>query len=240
MKNYAPVGTVKAESMSKKDAFHLGLLSEKDSVCFNEPEEEYEDEHGFVVELAKGCRIWMTKKAFNEKFKIAENKLDRVKTEQEDLSEKIKRLEAFTEMGGFKELHKSHQAMLYVQLGLMREYLHVLNLRKDDMVSEDSLAPDSLSFGGAIHLMEAGFCVRRKGWNGKGLVVFKKIPTRIEGDVVQDMQSIPESAKEIVLDKKKFIDYTSQCVIYNTNTGRADSWVASISDVFAKDWELVL
>lgn len=36
------------------------------------------------------------------------------------------------------------------------------------------------------------------------------------------------------------IDYTSQCLIYNRKTGRADSWVPSISDVFAKDWELVV
>lgn len=46
-----------------------------------------------------------------------------------------------------------------------------------------------------------------------------------------------ETAK--LLKEKGFIDYTSQCLIYNENTGRADSWVPSISDVFAEDWEIV-
>ena len=48
-----------------------------------------------------------------------------------------------------------------------------------------------------------------------------------------------ESAKDLILKGKGFIDYTSQCLIYNENTGRADSWVPSISDVFAEDWEIV-
>lgn len=38
---------------------------------------------------------------------------------------------------------------------------------------------------------------------------------------------------------KGFIDYTSLCLIYNENTGRAESWIPSISDVFAEDWEIV-
>lgn len=54
------------------------------------------------------------------------------------------------------------------------------------------------------------------------------------------MQSLPQSAKDLILKDKGFIDYTSQCLIYNENTGRADSWVPSISDMFADDWEIVL
>ena len=50
---------------------------------------------------------------------------------------------------------------------------------------------------------------------------------------------MPQSAKDLILNGKGFIDYTSQCLIYNGNTGQADSWVPSISDVFADDWELV-
>ena len=54
------------------------------------------------------------------------------------------------------------------------------------------------------------------------------------------MLSLPQSAKDLILKGKGFIDYTSQCLIYNENAGRADSWVPSISDVFADDWEIVL
>lgn len=41
------------------------------------------------------------------------------------------------------------------------------------------------------------------------------------------------------MNKFSFVQVLTYCLIYNTNTGRADSWVASISDIFAEDWELV-
>ena len=84
-----------------------------------------------------------------------------------------------------------------------------------------------------------GFAIRRTGWNGKGLFVIKQVPAHIESDIIPRMQSLPQSAKDLILKGKGFIDYTSQCLIYNENTGRADSWVPSISDVFAEDWEIV-
>lgn len=70
-------------------------------------------------------------------------------------------------------------------------------------------------------------------------MVFKQIPAHIESDIIPKMQSLPQSAKDLILKGKGFIYYTSQCLIYNENTGSADSWVPSISDVFADDWEIV-
>lgn len=75
--------------------------------------------------------------------------------------------------------------------------------------------------------------------NGKDIVVFKQVPSSIKSDIIPNMQSLPLKAKELIMAGNKRIDYTSQCLIYNTKTGRADSWVPSISDVFAHDWELV-
>ena len=49
----------------------------------------------------------------------------------------------------------------------------------------------------------------------------------------------PNGTRIGFLNGKGFINYTSQCLIYNGNTGRADSWVPSISDIFADDWEIV-
>lgn len=97
----------------------------------------------------------------------------------------------------------------------------------------------SMSFGDAIEVLKQGGAIRRTGWNGKGLFVIKQVPAHIESDVIPKMQSLPQSAKDLILNGKGFIDYTSQCLIYNENTGRADSWVPSISDVFADDWEIV-
>lgn len=97
----------------------------------------------------------------------------------------------------------------------------------------------AMSFGDAIEVLKQGGAIRRIGWNGKGLFVIKQVPAHIESDIILKMQSLPQSAKDLILKGKGFIDYTSQCLIYNENTGRADSWVPSISDVFAEDWEIV-
>lgn len=97
-----------------------------------------------------------------------------------------------------------------------------------------------MNFGDAIEVLKQGGAIRRKGWNGKGLFVVKQVPSHIESSVIPKMQSLPQSAKDLIMNGKGFIDYTSQCLIYNENTGRADSWVASVSDMFAEDWEIVI
>lgn len=97
-----------------------------------------------------------------------------------------------------------------------------------------------MSFGMAIQALKFGLAIRRSGWNGKSLMVFKQVPAHIEGGIIPKMQSLPQSAKDLIGKGKNFIDYTSQCLIYNRETGLADSWVPSISDVFAEDWKLVM
>lgn len=97
----------------------------------------------------------------------------------------------------------------------------------------------SVNFGGAIYLLKTGLAVRRKGWNGKGLFIVKQVPSHIGGDIIPKMQSLPQSAKDILMSRENpYIDYTNQMLIINTD-GRADSWVPSSSDVFAEDWEVV-
>ena len=97
----------------------------------------------------------------------------------------------------------------------------------------------SVNFGGAINLLKAGLAVRRKGWNGKGLFIVKQVPSHITGDIIPGMQSLPQSAKDILMSRENpHIDYTNQMLIINPD-GRADSWVPSSSDVFAEDWEVV-
>ena len=100
----------------------------------------------------------------------------------------------------------------------------------------------SMNFGKAIEALKAGSAIRRSGWNGKGLFVVKQIPTHITVDSIPNipnMQSLPQSAKNILMNRENpHIDYTNQMLIINPD-GRADSWVPSSSDVFAEDWEVV-
>lgn len=97
----------------------------------------------------------------------------------------------------------------------------------------------TVNFGGAIDLLKAGLAVRRKGWNGKGLFVVKQVPSHITREIIPNMQSLPQSAKNILMRRENpHIDYTHQMLIINPD-GRADSWVPSSSDIFANDWEVV-
>ena len=96
-----------------------------------------------------------------------------------------------------------------------------------------------INFGEVIEALKAGLAVRRKGWNGKGLFVVKQVPAHITADIIPNMQSLPQSAKNLLMSRENpYIDYTNQMLIINPD-GRADSWVPSVSDVFAEDWEVV-
>lgn len=96
-----------------------------------------------------------------------------------------------------------------------------------------------MTFGKIIEELKKGMAVYREGWNGKGMFVVKQIPCTIDGDTIPHMQSLPHSAKEILMGReKKEISYTNQMLIINQD-GRADSWVPSSSDVFADDWQIV-
>ncbi|MDE6227169.1 MAG: DUF2829 domain-containing protein [Muribaculaceae bacterium] len=100
-------------------------------------------------------------------------------------------------------------------------------------------AVEGMTFGLAIKALKAGSIVRRTGWDCLSLVVIKQIPAHITDEIIPKMQSLPEAAKRLVLQNAAFVDYTDQCLIYNKDTGEANSWVPTISDVFAEDWIIV-
>lgn len=96
-----------------------------------------------------------------------------------------------------------------------------------------------MNFGKAIQLLKQGRALYRDGWNGKGLFVVKQVPCSIGPDVIPGMQSLPQSAKDILMSREnKYINYTNQMLIINQD-GRADSWVPSSSDIFADDWNAI-
>lgn len=93
-----------------------------------------------------------------------------------------------------------------------------------------------MNFGQAIEALKEGKAIQREGWNGKGLFVVKQVPAVIGANIIPNMQSLPQSAKNILMSREvPEIKYTNQMLIINPD-GRADSWVPSSSDVFAEDW----
>ena len=195
-------------------------------------------EDGYKVIYPNGYESWCPKEEFEKTYHLAETAVERMHLEYTELAEKTGKLYAFIRSEKFNECNTDIKALLLAQDVAMADYMNLLATRTTLMETGQG-SMGTFSFSVAITLLEKGFVLRREGWNGKGLMVFKQVPTDIGAEIIPNMQSVPSEAKRLILDSAKHIDYTSQCLIYNRQTGRADSWVASISDIFAKDWELV-
>lgn len=95
-----------------------------------------------------------------------------------------------------------------------------------------------LNFGQAIEALKQGKLVTRNGWNGKGMFITKQVPSNISLDIIPKMQSLPQSAKDALLERNQSISYQNQMLIIDSN-GIANSWVPSSSDCFAEDWIII-
>lgn len=234
MKKYIISKEVEAEPMTRGDAWEKHLLREKPST------ENFNDE-GYYVRYEDGYESWSPKDTFEKAYKIADTFLDRLHIEMRDLYKKMDKLSPFIESGKIDEVvtDKYQNYLLRLQHRIMSRYINVLEYRIGRLDGSPEAPLHQMSFGDAIEILKQGGAIRRSGWNGKGLMVFKQIPAHIESDIIPKMQSLPQSAKDLILKGKGFIYYISQCLIYNENTGRADSWVPSISDIFADDWEII-
>lgn len=238
MKKYITKKEIEAEPMTLGEAqdkgIHTGYLYVKEHAK-NDPGYVIKDNDG-------GPGYWTSKKEFEEKCKPVETFVDRMKVKYGELVEMQELCEQFVCSDKFRETVKDdYQAfLLKLQNEVMKLYTAILDqcMVAAEGNSEVHTIP-SMSFGVATEALKFGFAIRRAGWNGKGLMVFKQVPAHITGAIIPKMTSLPEDAKKLILATKGFINYESQCLIFNSNTGRADSWVPSISDVFAEDWEIV-
>lgn len=236
MKKYIGTKHIEAEPMTMGEAYEKNLLQ-----AGRVPNESEKDNAGYYVKYENGYESWQPAEPFEKAYKCAETFLDRLKIEHSDVSERFEKCSVFVDSEKFRDTIKDDYPafLLYVQRILMGYYSEILELRMDSAEGKEIPSVPRMSFGIAIEALKFGLAIRRKGWNGKGLFVVKQVPAHIESNVIQKMQSLPKSAKDLILSGNGFVDYTSQCLIYNGNTGRADSWVPSISDVFADDWEIV-
>lgn len=171
---------------------------------------------------------------------ITENNYSTKNNMEKYIGTKVVKAESMTMTEAQKVLGRELKPATLEEDGYLVEYKDGYKSWSPKSVFEEAYREiGSVNFGGAIDLLKAGLAVRRKGWNGKGLFVVKQVPSHITGDIIPNMQSLPQSAKNILMSRENpHIDYTNQMLIINPN-GRADSWVPSVSDVFAEDWEVV-
>ena len=233
MKKYIGTKHIEAEPMTMGEAYEKNLLQ-----AGRVPNESEKNNAGYHVKYEGGYESWSPAEPFEKAYKIADTPLDRMNIEENELTDRLKKLTSFISGNKFKELDSATRAMLTSQYESMREYLASLCMRSTKMESGEG-SYTNFSFGVAVNLLRQGFAVRRQGWNGKNLFVIKQVPAHIESEIIPNMQSLPTSAKDLILRGKGYIHYTCQCLIYDRSTGRADSWVPSMSDIFAEDWEIV-
>lgn len=94
--------------------------------------------------------------------------------------------------------------------------------------------------------------IQRTGWNGKGLFVFKQVPSEITIAVVPKMQSLPNAVKEEFIRRYDLATDNGNKMMQNNNpllTIRYDfqlaivdqenninGWAPSATDALAGDW----
>lgn len=88
---------------------------------------------------------------------------------------------------------------------------------------------EGLTFGMAIEALKIGQKVARSGWNGKGMFVYYVPPASYP---VQT-----EAARKHFGDNS-LVPYNAYLAIKNVNE-TVSTWVPSINDVLAQDWEIL-
>ena len=172
--------------------------------------------------------------------KKQESYVDRMNNEYQELSERLDKALAFIDSEKFNELPDKTKSLLKMQAEAMNQYQKILECRIADALNKNVDVIELLSFGTVISALNVGFLAYRKNWNGKGLFVFKQVRTTIaKEEIIKQMISLNDLSKQLILETNGIINYCNQCLIYDTNTGNANNWVPSISDIFAEDWCIV-
>lgn len=174
MKKYIGKEEISAEPMTYGEAYKDGIIPENAYV------EELSDSEGYKIVGADKASGWLPKEDFESLYRVAETFLDRINIEDNDLREKCLKLSDFIHSNEkFKELPLGDRAMLVAQFHMMCAYLNILSLRQSTIEGGVSGRPYGFSFEQILPLIREGYAVRRNGWNGKELMVFKQVPAHI-------------------------------------------------------------
>lgn len=176
-----------------------------------------------------------------EEFKV------RLIREYSELNERIEKLNDFLKNPNEVKLSEQMLAVMGRQQMAMEEYsrklwerMEMLGITTRDVIDYNH-PYQNLSFGEALQALEAGKCIRRESWIGDKFVV-KQIDSDISAEIVPKMQSLPDSAKELIgKTADKDIHYRNQCLVIKQfpSSSVATNYVPDWNDMFAKDWMIV-
>lgn len=86
-----------------------------------------------------------------------------------------------------------------------------------------------LSFGDALKALKAGQRVARAGWNGKGMFVYFVPPASYP---------VQTGAAKVHFGEGAMVPYNAYMAIKNVNE-TVSTWVPSVNDCLAEDWEIL-
>jgi Protein of unknown function (DUF2829) len=78
---------------------------------------------------------------------------------------------------------------------------------------------EKVDFGKAIEALENGKRVARSGWNGKGMFIFRQVPSEVNAEIIPKMTSLPQLVKDEFIRRGGNISYKNQlAMVYPDNT----------------------
>jgi hypothetical protein len=87
------------------------------------------------------------------------------------------------------------------------------------------MAEQNKTFGEALDALMQGRCVRRAGWNGKGMFVYRHV-------------FAPAPVPSVVRDGS-VVTFASNFVLFTAQKVHQPGWNASQPDMHATDWEVL-
>lgn len=105
---------------------------------------------------------------------------------------------------------------------------------------------NNLNFGQALEAVEKGELISREGWNGKGMFVFLRPEDELTPEmVVNKVKSLPKKLKDWVYnngpivpltERTDNIKFTAYLCMKAADGTIVNGWLASQTDMLAKDW----
>lgn len=220
MKKYIGTKHVEAEPMTMAEAYEKGLIVPDFT------DESEEDKAGYHVKNEDGYESWLPAESFEKAYKVAETPLDRMAIEEDELVNRLEKLNGFINGEKFEELDAVTRAILTAQYESMAEYLHALCLRLTRMENGDG-SYINMPFGSAIALLRKGFALRRSVWLEDTFIYY--VPSA-------RYAAMTPIAKKIC-DSDGFVRYHGY-IAYSNADRTVGMWKPSDSDIFATDWEI--
>lgn len=139
MDTYIGTTQVKAEQMLMGEAYEKNLLK-----AGQVPSEDEKLMLGYLVELEDGYQFWMPYSDFVDNYRHAENFLQRLHIEHDELYRRLHKLKSFLDSDNNNKIGYDMLSLMKNQYHAMSLYLEILEERLDRLEPKNTCSCDSL------------------------------------------------------------------------------------------------